>query len=158
MTIRWLGMYGLFHRDSLRWELTQKQREVSAEWTIKGRPFTFGQRTVRIGLLVKSKAVVRRIRKDAYTEWPDGSVAVYWRVGNKSLNKSMMDTHLWEAICYPSYVAIVLTANCDSYYKQLACDAVTEFRMPLLMLQADNKTLKPLSGEKGSVSQVISSQ
>ena len=147
MTIRWLGLYGSLYRDSLRWELTQKKREVSAEWTIKGRPFTFGQRDVQVGLLVKSKAVMRRIRKDAYTEWPDGSVAVYRRISNKRLNAVMMATHLWEAICYPSYVAIVLTADCDSYYKQLACDAATEFRMPLLMLQADHKTLKPLSSE-----------
>lgn len=150
MTIRWLGLYGLLYRDSLRWELTQKKREVSAEWTIKGRPFTFGQIEVQVGLLVKSRAVVRRIRKDAYTEWPDGSVAVYRRISNKRLNKEMFSSHLWEAICYPSYVAIVLTAKCDYYHKQLACDAAKELRMPLLMLQADNKTLKPLSGENGS--------
>lgn len=144
--IRWMGLYGAFlGRDSLVWELTQTTREVSAEWTVKDRPFTVVD---RIGLLVKSSAVMRRMRYDAYTIWPrkDG-LAVWRRKRNKSLNPILFPSHLWEAICKPQYVGIVFHENTPKARISVIEEVAREYNLNLLMLQADRKTLKPWQRE-----------
>jgi hypothetical protein len=105
-----LGLYGHYTGfPSLKWELTQQQREVSAEWTIRGRDFVaptshYGTK-VAVGLLVKSQAVIRKTRCDIYSCEDGGTLR--WRRRGK-LDPSKYATHLWEAVCFPRYAGIVV--------------------------------------------------
>lgn len=140
--IRWMGLYGAFQRESLKWELTQKEREVSAEWTIRDRPF-ISPSLCTIGLLLKSSAVIRKHRCDVYTSY---DTIAKWRHRQK-LDPEKFNSHLWEAICYPDYAGIVITANFKAtchpvWWDSMILQALEASQLPLLILQADNKTLK----------------
>lgn len=151
MVIRWMGVYGVFKGlDSLKWELTQKQREVAAEWTVSNRPFILGPQynifgdvysnSNVIGLLVKSKSVIRRTKCDTYSSIIDNCILHWKRKSNKRLEREMMHTHAWEACCYPSYVGIVVGKGVKKDNYDAAIEASIMFKIPLLMYWANKNS------------------
>lgn len=151
--IRWMGLYGSFTMpSSLNWELTQKQREVAAEWTTANKPFVAPKEKDRIfcGLLVKSRAVIRKLRYDALTA-PNNGTLNFKRIPGNKINFQWYPSKVFEAICYPSYVGIVIIPERihkttfgygDIYVEDHIFDLCTKLHVPLFQYTVVNN--KPL--------------
>ena len=99
MEIRWLGAFGAASslHEALNWELNQtEQKELAAEpITQKGSQI----RNPRIGLLVKSKAVIKKFNGDCFSIKESGRLV-------KTRNPRISDRHL-EAWVRPEFAGIV---------------------------------------------------
>ncbi len=133
MIIRWLGAFrgtGQSLSDSLVWELSQKERQVAAEIIQK---FEGSQIPSKVGLLVKSQAVVRRYFSDVWSE-----VSEDGRLTKTRRQEDVSSPHR-EAFCLPDYAAIVIKKGVS---KQ-AIDACMEHKgsLPILLLTKKGKLI-----------------
>jgi hypothetical protein len=151
MVIRWLGYASLFRGEkSLRFEFNNPgEMEVSAEWTIKNRPFIIPTKpnvNVQYGLLVKSKAVNKRFKRDGGTgPVVEGKKLIPPSLRNKSLIKlDLLNKFPWECLCKNNYAAFIIVSklklNIDNYYcpteRSLIEFVIKELRIPVLIYQA----------------------
>lgn len=145
--IRWLGYAGNYRGvESLEWEfLRDKHLEVSAEWTIKNRPFIIPNKReglslgtgVQFGLLVASKAVNRRFRRDGGS----GANKERKRIPKNWRRKDLIQSELltikpWEALCKKEYKAFVLIKDKLLYYSPTAeLEFCKQHNIPTLIYQ-----------------------
>ncbi len=117
--IRWLDYAGSYlGLDSLIWEFEKDlDHEVSAEWTIKGRPFIIPSKKdglatgeyIQFGLLLASNAINRRFRCDGGSGGPEKNkkrIPKEWRT--ISLDSQLLNNKPWECLCKKQYKALII--------------------------------------------------
>lgn len=188
-TIRWLGLYGSYRTihtihygpsrimPSLTWELTQKDREVAAEWTIATREFVVPKLGLNysysgVGLLVESSAVIRKFRYDSYTylgryygtrnnkkekeTHEEGHRKLNWKtLPKKYYDKTLEKTRLWEAICYPRFKAIVISPHLPDNKLSDVIFHAEKFNLPVLIYQAQENSDSQVSVKRAFILEKI---
>ena len=125
MLIRWIGAFGSAQtlEESLRWELSQRERALAAE------PIKNGVSKIqhpKIGLLIDPKALIKRFPGDV------------WSVpGNFMLRATRypVPTHP-EAWVRPGFInAIVIRPGASRHAKRVVRRISKEFNIPVLMFR-----------------------
>ena len=148
--IRWMNYAGPYlGLQSLIWEFEKDlDMEVSAEWTIKNRPFKIPFKNnglvlgndVLFGLLLKSSAIHKRFRCDGGSGGPiKGKKQIPKRWRTKNLNPELLTIKPWEALCEKRYASLILIKNKIDYNVNAqikeAMEYVTSIGIPVLIYQ-----------------------
>ena len=145
-TIRWLGAFAHGASDlqsSLEYELKGEEDRVRCAETLKRKQGTNMPNNVRIGLLVRNSAIVRKFASDVWSEYrPNKS-------GNLRKLVATRDEHsAWschtETWVWPQYIGIVLRAGRPIHPPSLRAvrEASIRFGVPIFKLAKNGELLK----------------
>jgi len=133
--VRWLGAFrddGHSFEESLVWELTQTERlEVAAEPIRRGEGSSI--RGVRVGLLVRSRALVKAFRGDCWSEEAAGGRLF------KTRNPRHGGPHL-ESWVRPDFAGIVIKGNprrFPRWLRRTIARVAARFGLPIYQLDWD---------------------
>lgn len=145
--IRWLGYGGSYLGiDSLKWEFEKDLHlEVSAEWTIKERPFIIPGKqdgicrgeNIQFGLLVASNAINRRFKRDGGSGAPTKrkEIPKHWR-RKDLLNQKLLNNKPWEALCKKKYKSFIITNINTAHQSAEELEYCKQHNIPVLIYQA----------------------
>jgi len=105
MIVRWLGAFGKSKslHESLSWELSQSSvKELAAE-RLRGLESVI--KHARVGLLVKSNAVIKSFSGDVYSVKNEDGTLKKKRSGKLGLKKSCVQRECWVK---PEYIGIII--------------------------------------------------